>query len=52
MTAILELQPTGMGGEIMDMNVVASALARASASSRFSPVSDSLSPLSPESSTT
>ena len=34
-TAILELQPTGMGGEIMDMNVVASAYGKDGNPARF-----------------
>lgn len=34
-TAILELQPTGMGGEIMDMNVVVSAYGKDGNPARF-----------------
>ena len=34
-TAILELQPTGMGGEIMDMNVIASAYGKDSSPAGF-----------------
>lgn len=34
-TAILELQPTGMGGEIMDMNVIASAYGKDSDPAEF-----------------
>lgn len=34
-TAILELQPTGMGGEIMDLNVVASAYGKDGNPARF-----------------